>query len=154
MSSPAAAAGEQGYLAGRRAWVREHLRLLDRLQRFGLRIVDVPGVQLATARELDELSKTVRLVDPPAPGRPAFLAALLQQYELDRKLSHVIADRVAVADLPPNDGQLLLTPHQTRRLWDALTLLGVAGRLTVEVTSASAGAWTPNSPCTSPAAAP
>lgn len=127
------AAGEQGFLSGRRAWVRAHLALLDRLENFGLNILGVPGVELATAQELDSLAKRVRVVARPEPGRPAFLAALLQQYERDQALTHRIEERLALAELSPEDGQLLLTGHQSRLLWDGLAVLRVAGELRVEV---------------------
>jgi hypothetical protein len=128
------AAGEQGFLAGRRAWVQEHLMLLDRLENFGLNIRHVPGVQLASARELDSLAKDVRIVALPEPGRPAFLAALLHQYERDQALTHHIEDRLALIEPPAEQGQELLNAHQPRLLWDALTMLGVAGQLRVRIT--------------------
>lgn len=126
------ATGEQAFLHGRRAWTHTNLRLLDRLERFGLRILDIPGVQLASAHQLDNLAKTARVIPPPTPGQPAYLTALLQQYEEHRRTSHHITDRIHLTE--PTNGQTLLTPHQTRRLWDALTILGVAGQLTIHTT--------------------
>jgi hypothetical protein len=128
------AAGEQRFLDGRRAWISSHLRLLDRLEHFGMRIADIPGVELASAQELDQLAKDARNVEPPAPGRAAFLAALLHQYESEQRLTHHIEDRLALGDVPLEHARRLLTATQTRRLWDALTLMGVAGDLTVTVT--------------------
>jgi hypothetical protein len=127
------AAGEQAVLGGKRAWIAANLHLLDRLENFGLNIRHVPGVQLASARELDELAKTVRQLPLPEPGQRAYLAALLHRYEDDQSTTHRLEDRLTVVGPPGADGQLLLTEHQTRVLWDALTLVGVAGRMRIRV---------------------
>lgn len=130
------AAGEQAFLAGRRAWIRAdgHLRLLDQLEGFGLALHDMPGVDLSDARELDVRGKIDRIVAAPESGQHAYLAALLRQFEERRRReTHLVADRLTLAELPAGYGELLLNPHQTRRLWDALTVLGVAGHLRLQV---------------------
>lgn len=127
------AAGEQRALAGERAWVSANLELLDRLEPFSLSIRHVPGVELARAQDEDSAAKTIRQVSLPEPGRRAYLAALLYRFEDHCSTTHRIEERLTVATLAAADQQILLTGHQSRLLWDALALKGVAGRLHVRV---------------------
>jgi hypothetical protein len=127
------AAGQEGLLTGRRQWVRSNGRLLDRLARFGARIADVPGVNLDSARMLYARAADQKDVDPPQPGFPTLLEALLRQYEIDRARTHVIAHRLVVEELAEDDGELLLDGYQSQRLWDTLDQLGVCGHLRVAV---------------------